>query len=248
MSKQRGGQKITVLISDSSRMGCQLLSNVLKTSRYKFSIAASVTSSQELLASIGNFPTDVAVISASLQDGALSGLHAMREVHSKHPNVPLIVLLDSDEKDQVVNAFRSGASGIFCRAKSPDELCKCVYAVHQGQIWASANELRYLLEAFKSAVPLRPSDANGNRLLTRREEQVVTLVADGMSNREISAQLRLSEHTVKNYMFRIFNKLGISSRVELILYAINHNGAATPTPINSTELTPKTLSRFQVTA
>jgi len=217
MSKQRGGQKIAVLISDSSRMGCQLLSNVLKASRYKFSIAASVTSSQELHASLASAQPEVAVLSGSLQDGALSGLHAMREIHSKYPNLPLIVLLDSCEKDLVVDAFRSGASGIFCRVKSPDELCKCIYAVHQGQIWASTNELRFLLEAFRSAVPLRPSDANGNRLLTRREEQVVTLVADGMSNREISEELRLSEHTVKNYMFRIFNKLGISSRVELVL-------------------------------
>src|SRR4051794_7510406 len=245
MSKQRVSQKIAVLISDSSRMGCQLLSNVLKASPYKFSIAASVTSSQELHASLANVQADIAVISGSLQDGALNGLHAMREIHSKYPNLPLIVLLDSCEKDLVVDAFRSGASGIFCRAKSPDELCKCIHAVHQGQIWASTNELRFLLEAFKSAVPLRPSDANGNRLLTRREEQVVTLVADGMSNREISSQLRLSEHTIKNYMFRIFNKLGISSRVELILYALNHNGVHA---ISTTDSVFKPPAKSQVAA
>ena len=72
---------------------------------------------------------------------------------------------------------------------------------------------------------MRPADANGNRLLTRREEQVVTLVAEGMSNREISSQLKLSEHTIKKYLFRIFDKLGISTRVELVLYALNNGNA-----------------------
>jgi DNA-binding NarL/FixJ family response regulator len=207
-------------------MGCQLLSNVLKASRYKLNVAASATSARDLLSSIHERDVDVAVISASLQEGPLSGLKMLREVHCAHPDVAYIVLLDTCERDQVIEAFRAGATGIFCRVKSPEELCKCIHAVHHGQIWASSEELKFLLNAFKCAVPVRPSDANGNRLLTRREEQVVTLVAEGMSNREISAELKLSEHTVKNYMFRIFNKLGISSRVELILYALNHNGAS----------------------
>jgi DNA-binding NarL/FixJ family response regulator len=246
MSKNSAHQKISVLISDSSRMGCQLLSNVLKASRYRFSIAAFVTSSSELCAAVDESEPDVAVISATLQDGSLSGLRIMRELHAAHPDVVLIVLLDVCERDQVVDAFRSGATGIFCRARSPEELCKCIHAVHQGQIWASSDELRFLLEALRSAVPMRPADANGNRLLTRREEQVVTLVAEGMSNREISSQLTLSEHTVKNYMFRIFNKLGISSRVELILYALNHNGASAIT--NTGELPLRVSSKSQVAA
>jgi DNA-binding NarL/FixJ family response regulator len=62
----------------------------------------------------------------------------------------------------------------------------------------------------------------GEKLLTSREEQVVALVADGLSNRHVAAELGLSEHTVKKYLFRIFEKLGISNRVELVLYAMNH--------------------------
>ena len=65
-------------------------------------------------------------------------------------------------------------------------------------------------------------NANGNTLVTPREEQVVALVAEGLSNREIAQELGLSEHTVKKYLFRIFDKLGISTRVELVLYAVNH--------------------------
>ena len=69
---------------------------------------------------------------------------------------------------------------------------------------------------------LRPINAKGDPVLTPREEQVVALVAEGLSNRDVAGELKLSEHTVKKYLFRIFNKLGISTRVELVLYAVNH--------------------------
>jgi DNA-binding NarL/FixJ family response regulator len=218
-------QRVTVLVSDFSRMGCQLLSSALKVSRYGLQVTVQGTTSSEIISAIRDHEPMVALVSATLQDGPLSGLSVLREIHAAHPEVGLVALLDTCDRDQVIEAFRSGATGIFCRMKSPEELGKCIYAVHQGQIWASSEELRFLLQAFQSGVPMHPSDANGNRLLTRREEEVVSLVAEGMSNREISNQLKLSEHTVKNYMFRIFNKLGISSRVELILYALNHNGS-----------------------
>ena len=73
-----------------------------------------------------------------------------------------------------------------------------------------------------SVQSLRVVDAVGQQLLTEREKQVVALVADGMSNREVARELNLTHNTIKKYLFRIFNKLGISSRVELVLYAVNH--------------------------
>jgi len=85
--------------------------------------------------------------------------------------------------------------------------------------------LQYLVEAINHVPSLRMVNARGVNLLTPREEQVVALVADGLSNREVARELGLSEHTVKKYMFHIFDKLGISSRVELALYAVSHGGA-----------------------
>src|SRR5580700_7192051 len=82
--------------------------------------------------------------------------------------------------------------------------------------------MNFLLESVSQAPYLRVLNSNGRQLLTPREEQVVALVAEGMSNRDIARELNLSEHTIKKYMFRIFDKLGISSRVELVLYAVNH--------------------------
>jgi DNA-binding NarL/FixJ family response regulator len=77
------------------------------------------------------------------------------------------------------------------------------------------------MEAFSQLAPLRVVNADGIRLLTKREEDVVRLLAEGMQNREIARELNLSEHTIKNYLFHIFDKLGVSSRVELVLYAVS---------------------------
>ncbi len=78
-----------------------------------------------------------------------------------------------------------------------------------------------MIEAFSQLAPMRVVNADGMRLLTKREEEVVRLVAEGMQNREIAKELNLSEHTIKNYLFHIFDKLGVSSRVELVLYAVS---------------------------
>jgi len=94
--------------------------------------------------------------------------------------------------------------------------------VHRGQTWATAEQIQFLIDMVSRVPSLRVVNANGEVLVTPREEQVVALVAEGLSNREIAQELALSEHTVKKYLFRIFEKLGISTRVELVLYALNH--------------------------
>jgi DNA-binding NarL/FixJ family response regulator len=88
-------------------------------------------------------------------------------------------------------------------------------------MWAGTDALRHMVGALTTAVPVRAVSANGYHLLTARQKQVVALVAEGFSNRDISKRLTLSEHTVKNYLFRIFDKLGVSNRAELIIYTLH---------------------------
>src|SRR5262249_5361294 len=90
-----------------------------------------------------------------------------------------------------------------------------------------------LLEALGEALPLRVIDARGTALLSRREQEVVRCVAEGLSNREIAQRLGLTEHTVKNYLFRIFDKLGVSKRVEVVLYAYSLGSGADVVPGNN---------------
>jgi DNA-binding CsgD family transcriptional regulator len=90
-----------------------------------------------------------------------------------------------------------------------------------GQIWANASQLDLLIRSLSLPRSLKVTNVLGDSLLSNREEQVLHLLADGLSNRELAAALKLSEHTVKNHLFRIFDKLGVSSRMEAVLYAMS---------------------------
>jgi DNA-binding NarL/FixJ family response regulator len=130
-------------------------------------------------------------------------------------------MLDESSPHSVVNAFRAGAKGVFSRTQSDIRLlAKCVRRVMEGQVWIDSKQMLYLLEALTGDQDAASKCEGTTPKLTRREESVVRLVVQGMVNREIAEQLRLSEHTIKNYLFRIFDKLGVSNRVELALYAV----------------------------
>jgi DNA-binding NarL/FixJ family response regulator len=221
-------ETIHIVVTDPTRLGCLLLSNVLERCRSKMRVAQHAVATQEVLDKVATHNPDVVLMSAELEDGAQAGFDALRKLRVAHPNVRAIMLLNHCHRDLVVEAFRNGARGIFCRTQPPTILPKCIAAVHEGQIWASSHELQFILEELSSSTPFRVINAKGENLLSTRELQVVMLVAEGLSNREISQQLRLSEHTVKNYMFRIFDKLGLSSRAELMLYAIGQRERSNP--------------------
>ncbi|HZV59720.1 MAG TPA: response regulator transcription factor [Candidatus Eremiobacteraceae bacterium] len=175
-----------------------------------------------MLEAAGSVDLDVALISATLADGPLSGFAALRHLRESAPDVKTVLLLDSPEPNLVFDAFRAGAKGIFCPSESPFKaLCRCVERVHAGQIWAKRSEVAHVLETFCELAPMRIVNADGMKLLTKREEDVCRLLGDGLQNRQIARELNLSEHTIKNYLFHIFDKLGVSSRVELILYAVS---------------------------
>jgi DNA-binding NarL/FixJ family response regulator len=124
----------------------------------------------------------------------------------------------------VVDAFRAGAKGVLNRTESIEVLSKCLHAVHKGHVWANSHQLHLVLEALIKAKPLRTLDSRGRHLLAKREEEVANLVAEGLANREVAQKLGLSEHTVSNYLFRIYEKLHISSRIELVLYVLKERG------------------------
>ncbi|HXX18530.1 MAG TPA: LuxR C-terminal-related transcriptional regulator [Candidatus Acidoferrum sp.] len=99
-------------------------------------------------------------------------------------------------------------------------LAKCIHAVHKGQIWASSEHLGFLIDALGRTRPLYLRDARGIDLLSKREAGVIQLVAEGLTNRAISSELGLTEHTIRNYLQHVYEKLGISTRVELVLYCL----------------------------
>jgi len=112
-----------------------------------------------------------------------------------------------------------------CAGLSIRALCRCITVVHHGQFWANTEQVGYVIEALNSCTPSRVINARGEGLLTPREDQVVNLVAEGIGNRDVGQQLGIKENTVKKSLLRIYDKLGVSNRVELVLYALTHRGA-----------------------
>jgi DNA-binding NarL/FixJ family response regulator len=214
---------IGVLIADSNQMQCQLLARALRR-RPEFHITACSGEMEAILSAISSSPVQVAIMNADSHNG-WNDLTTLRRFQITHPEIAKILLIDARDREIVVNAFRSGARGLFCFSDYPFRLlCKCIQSVAQGQIWVNNQQMNYLLDVIAQVPSLRVINSNGRKLLTPREEQVVALVADGLCNREVADELRLSEHTVKKYLYRIFDKLGVSSRVELVIYAVNHGG------------------------
>ena len=217
--------RLRILAADSTAMNTQLLVEGLARDGQFQTIEAPSTEAG-VLALLKREKPDVAVISAKVGDSGRGAFELIRSIRAQLPSVRLVVLIDVSERAAVVEAFRAGAAGVFCRTEPFRLLGKCIQCVHSGQVWASSKELHFLLEALA-----QPTFANfrnqASSPLSAREVDVVRCVAEGLTNREIAQRLKLTEHTVKNYLFRIFDKLGVSSRVEVVLYALgngNNNG------------------------
>ena len=218
--------RIRVLVSDETRLGIQLMLEALRNDS-RFDVMGVTTAAEPLALHISEFKPHVAVISARTDALGRAGFDLLWHALTRHPKLHAVMLLDSSSHESVVEAFRAGARGIVCWDDGLDVLRKCVHAVYLGQIWANSTQLGFLLEVFSRRwAPQSVVDSKGRSLLSKRELDVVRCVSEGMTNREIASRLKLSEHTVKNYLFRTFDKLGVSNRAELILYALNHGGSS----------------------
>jgi two-component system nitrate/nitrite response regulator NarL len=202
-------------------MHCDLLRKAFVSVRHRFQVVAFASTTVEVLTALQLNRTQVAVISSDLQEGPLSGLRILPEIRRIRPETKSLVVLASPDKELVIDAFRFGADGVFSRNGPFDLLCKAIEVVSQGQIWANTEELHHVLRAFAKSPKPPKLDPLVESRVTKREAAVVRLAVKGLSNREIAQELAVNEHTVKNHLFRIFDKLGVSNRVELVLSCLH---------------------------
>ncbi len=218
---------IGVLIADSNRMQAQLLASALRR-HPEFDIVTCPMDTLSILRAVSAKLPRIVVLALDTPANFAETVITLRRFHLSHPQIPKVLLVNTCNRELVVSAFRSGARGIFPITNANLRLlCKCLLCVAAGQIWADTEQLNYLMDLISEVPSLRVLNSGGSSLLTPREEQVVALVAEGMGNRQVARELNLSEHTIKKYLYRVFEKLGISTRVELVLYAVN-NGDPRP--------------------
>jgi len=221
---RRMAKKVRVLVADNSRIHTQLLSDALQRDS-GLDVVHWDCNPASLVPAVLSHNIDVLAISSTLNGHSGQGLRVVRELRSVSPATKTVVLLDSHEDDAVISAFRAGAKGIFSRESSADIFCKCMHSVHDGEIWVDSRGVSLAIDALASAPSVRAFSADGLNLLSKREMEVVQSLVQGLTNREIADSMGLSQHTVKNYLFRIFDKLGVSSRVELLFMALSQNNA-----------------------
>src|SRR5262249_29620076 len=140
----------------------------------------------------------------------------LRQLSGVAPSVRAILLIDSLVKQVVLNALMLGARGVVAKVSTSIILFKSIRAVMAGEIWVSRSTVADLIEMLRT----RQTGKESSRFdLTRRELEVIAAVVEGHFNKEIAQDFQISEDTVKHHLTRIFDKLGVSNRVELAMFA-----------------------------
>jgi DNA-binding NarL/FixJ family response regulator len=210
-----------VLVYDSSTLQCELLATGLESLRLGLEIICA-SDLESLTTRLTEDPNCVVIISDASMNG--SAISLAKHLRARFAALLLIFLLQEGRRDWVIEAFRMGARGIVYSNENLSLLAKCIECVSQGEVWVRRADLAMIFDGLLRS-NVRITDVTGRALLSPREDEISRLVAEGMSNREISSTLKISESTVKNSLFHIFEKLGISNRVELARYV---NSASDP--------------------
>ncbi|MGA7521835.1 MAG: response regulator transcription factor [Acidobacteriaceae bacterium] len=211
----RGDAPFGALIVDRDSMSSDLLARALEHERV---CAATAVPSADLLRTLPQTTASLVVLGADLRTETGDGFSLAQAVGRAHPGVFTVLLIPVSSREAVINAFRAGARGVLARERPLVEFVDCVKRVHQGYLWVRRQEASFLLQAFRNIPAPNIQKTLHSPNLTVRELQVVERAAMGRTNRAIALELRLSEHTVKNYLFRAFEKLGVGSRIELLFY------------------------------
>jgi two-component system, NarL family, nitrate/nitrite response regulator NarL len=224
---------IKILIADDHAIFRDALRKLLDSDD-EITIVGEAHNGAECVKKLGELKPDILLLDLRMPDK--NGLGVLEEVNFDTLPTRVIVLTAAEDDRDVVRAMRLGARGVVLKESAIDVLVKSIHRVHAGEIWLDSRMTAEMIKAFSTS---SESGARGGKpLLSEREMEVVQLVAQGFHNKEIGKKLLISEQTVKNHLHNIFDKLGVSDRLELALYAIHHrltdkpNGTLARTPLS----------------
>jgi DNA-binding NarL/FixJ family response regulator len=181
-------------------------------------VVAQADSIENLRAAIERYPTDVVLMEGGLLTGTTN---VIPDLLKQAPDIKLIVQAVSSEESQTVELYRRGVRGIISRSISPDLLVRCVRRIAAGETWIDNQSVNWVIEAYRSQAAALVSPRSQPRL-SPKELAIITCITQGKRNKEIAFQLGTTEQVIKNYLRKIYDKLGVSDRLELALYCL-HN-------------------------
>lgn len=182
-------------------------------------IIAQVDSLATLHASLAQHPADVLVLEGNLLGGKGS---AIADILQQAPDLKIIVQATANDESHIVELYRRGVRGVIPRSISPDLLVKCVRKIAAGETWIDNQSVTWVLEAYRTQASALASPKNQPRL-SPKELAIISCITQGKRNKEIAYQLGTSEQVIKNYLRKIYDKLGVSDRLELALYCLHHH-------------------------
>jgi two-component system, NarL family, nitrate/nitrite response regulator NarL len=209
-------QEIRIVIADDHPIFRDGVRKLLEAER-GFNVIGEATTGKQALNLVSDLRPDILLLDMMMPE--LTGLEVLQRLSKQLTSVRTIVVTASIEKSQIIEALLLGARGIVPKHSSAQMLFKSIRCVMSGEFWITRQIIVELVQKLRSARPSLAPQAVG---LTRRELEVAAAVAEGQVNKDIARSCHISEYTVKHHLTRIFEKLQLSNRVELAMFAVNH--------------------------
>lgn len=208
---------IAVLIADDHTIFREGLRRLLEAEE-DIRVVGEARNGADCIVQVGQLKPDVLVLDLKMPDR--DGLEVLGELQRAGGRTRAIVLTASEDERDYVEAVRHGARGVVLKHAATERLLEGIRKVHQGEMWI---DQRVAADVVRAMTETPGAPRRGDKsLLTPREHQIVSLVTQGFRNKEMAEKLSISEQTVKNHLQNVYDKLGVSDRLELALYALHH--------------------------
>jgi two-component system, NarL family, nitrate/nitrite response regulator NarL len=216
----RRSGKIRILLADDHKLFREGLRKLIE-SETGFEVVGSASDGEEAIELSRQLKPDILLLDLAMP--RCSGLDALRELAGSATPVRTIILTASIDKAQIAGAIQLGARGVVMKDVAPELLFESIRSVIAGQYWLGRESVSDLVQVLRDLLP-RPNPPPGAKTfnLTARELEVIDTIVAGYTNKDVAQKFSISEQTVKHHVTNIFNKLGVSNRLELVLFAVHH--------------------------
>jgi DNA-binding NarL/FixJ family response regulator len=212
------GQLIRVILADTQAIFRAGLRKIFALEDDIRVVGQAETLSQTQSA-VTKFSADILILESAL---APNPVEAVTELLRQSPQLKIVVVTPASDEQLTLDLFRRGAHGILSRETEPETLVDCLRKVAAGEPWLESHAIHWVMEAYRGH-SLRPSGARPKVQLTPKETLIVSCVTQGMKNKEIAVRVGTTEQVVKNYLRKVYDKLGVADRLELALYCLSHH-------------------------